>query len=82
MDKKIKLEMNSNKDIVISVNGEKKILINKDDRKISADEIFELLSYSKGDIFSFEVVNEKDYDSPVIGFFHDLLVDITNKINI
>lgn len=82
MDKKIKLEMNRNKDIVISVNGDEKIVINKDNRKINADDIFTLLSYSKGDIYSFEVVNEKGYDSPVIDFFHGLLVDITNKINI
>jgi hypothetical protein len=81
MDKKIKLEMNRNKDIAISVNGEEKIVINKDNRKINADDIFKLLSYSKGDIFSFNVVNEKGYDSSVINFFYELLVDITNKIN-
>ena len=42
MDKIIKLEMNTNKDIEISVNGIKKITIKKDNRKIQANEIFEL----------------------------------------
>lgn len=45
MDKIIKLEMNTNKDIEISVNGIKKIAIKKDNRKIQANEIFELFSY-------------------------------------
>ena len=81
MDKKIKIEMNENKDIVISVNDDEKITIKKDNRKIQANEIFELLSYSNGDNFSFEIVNEKKYDVPVLQFFHELLVEIVNKLN-
>ena len=82
MDKKIKLEMNKNKDIVISVNDDEKITIKKENRKIQANEIFELLSYSNGDNFSFEIVNEKEYDAPVLQFFYELLVEIVNKLNI
>ncbi|WP_270505175.1 hypothetical protein [Eubacterium limosum] len=82
MDKKIKLEMNNNKDIVISVNNDEKITIKKDNRKIQANEIFELLSYSNGDNFSFEIVNEKEYDAPVLQFFYELLNEIVNKLNI
>lgn len=82
MDKKIKLEMNNNKDIVISVNNNEKITIKKDNRKIQANEIFELLSYSNGDNFSFEIVNEKEYDAPVLQFFYELLNEIVNKLNI
>lgn len=81
MDKKIKIEMNENKDIVISVNDDEKITIKKDNRKIQANEIFELLSYSNGDNFSFEIVNEKEYDVPVLQFFYELLVEIVNKLN-
>lgn len=81
MDKKIKIKMNENKDIVISVNDDEKITIKKDNRKIQANEIFELLSYSNGDNFSFEIVNEKKYDVPVLQFFHELLVEIVNKLN-
>ena len=81
MDKKIKIEMNENKDIVISVNDDEKITIKKENRKIQANEIFELLSYSNGDNFSFEIVNEKEYDVPVLQFFYELLVEIVNKLN-
>ena len=81
MDKKIKIEMNENKDIVISVNDDEKITIKKDNRKIQANEIFELLSYSNGDNFLFEIVNEKNYDVSVLQFFHELLAEIVNKLN-
>ena len=74
--------MNNNKDIVISVNNDEKITIKKDNRKIQANEIFELLSYSNGDNFSFEIVNEKEYDAPVLQFFYELLNEIVNKLNI
>lgn len=81
MDKKIKIEMKENKDIVISVNNDEKITIKKDNRKIQANEIFELLSYSKYDNFSFDIVNEKNYDVPVLQFFHELLAEIVSKLN-
>lgn len=73
--------MNENKDIVISVNNDKKITIKKDDRKIQASEIFELLSYSDGDKFFVEKVNEKEYDITVLKFFYELLDKIVNKLN-
>ena len=81
MDKIIKLEMNTNKDIEISVNGIKKIAIKKDTRKIQANEIFELFSYTNGDNFKFEIVNDKDYDVPVLEFFYELLNEIVIKLN-
>lgn len=81
MDKIIKLEMNTNKDIEISVNGIKKITIKKDNRKIQANEIFELFSYTNGDNFKFEIVNDKDYDVPILEFFYELLNEIVIKLN-
>lgn len=81
MDKIIKLEMNTNKDIQISVNGIKKITIKKDNRKIQANEIFELFSYTNGDNFKFEIVNDKNYDVPVLEFFYELLNEIVIKLN-
>ena len=81
MDKIIKLEMNTNKDIEISVNDIKKITIKKDNRKIQANEIFELFSYTNGDNFKFEIVNDKDYDVPVLEFFYELLNEIVIKLN-
>ena len=80
MNKKIKIKMNENRDIVISVNDDEKITIKKDNRKIQANEIFGLLSYSNGDNFSVEAINEKEYDVPVLQFFCELLVDIVEKL--
>lgn len=80
MDKKIKLEMKDNKDIVIKVNDEEKITIKKDNRKIQANDIFKLLNYSIGDTYVIEVLNEKRYDLPVIQFFYELLCEIIKKL--
>lgn len=73
--------MNKNKDIEISINGIEKIMIRKDNRKIQANEIFELFNYSKGDTFKCEMVNDKDYDVPVLKFFYELLNEIVIKLN-
>lgn len=81
MDKIIKLEMNTDKDIEISINGIRKIAIKKDNRKIQANEIFELFSYTNGDNFKFEIVNDKEYDVPVLEFFYELLNEIVIKLN-
>lgn len=80
MDKKIKLEMKDNRDIVISVDDIEKITIIKDARKIKAEEIFQLLDYSDDDGFFVETVNEKNLDAPVLEFFKELLDDIVNKL--
>ena len=57
--KNIKLEMKDNKDIGISVNNNEQIIIKKEARNIKAEEIFNLLDYSKGDIFSVSIENKK-----------------------
>lgn len=80
MDKKIKLEMKDNRDIVISVDDIEKITIIKDSRKILAEDIFQILEYSDGDSFYVEMVNEKNLDAPVLEFFKELLDDIVNKL--
>ena len=72
--KNIKLEMKDNKDIGISVNNNEQIIIKKEARNIKAEEIFNLLDYSKGDIFSVSI------DGPVITFFQELIEEITKKI--
>lgn len=78
--KNIKLEMKDNKDIGISVNNNEQIIIKKEVRNIKAEEIFNLLDYSKGDIFSVSIENKKNYDGPVITFFQELIEEITKKI--
>ena len=79
--KNIKLEMKDNKDIGISVNNNEQIIIKKEARNIKAEEIFNLLDYSKGDIFSVSIENKKNYDGPVITFFQELIEEITKKNN-
>ena len=78
--KNIKLEMKDNKNIGISVNNNEQIIIKKEARNIKAAEIFNLLDYSKGDIFSVSIENKKNYDGPVITFFQELIEEITKKI--
>lgn len=80
MDKKIILKMHENKDIEVTVNGETMLMIEKNDRKIKACDIFNLLNHSTGDCYSIEVANKNNIDAPVINFFSDLLNDITARL--
>lgn len=80
MDKKIKLIMDENKDIIIKINDIEKIKIKFNSRNIKADDIFNLLNYNKGDIYTYEILNENNYDAPVIEFFKNLLSEITSKL--
>lgn len=80
MDKKIKLIMDENKDIIININDIEKIKIEFNSRSIKADDIFNLLNYNKGDTYTYEILNENNYDAPVIEFFKNLLYEITSKL--
>ncbi len=80
MDKVIVLEMCENKDISIKLNDIEKIKINKDNRKISAEDIFNLLDYSIGDQYRIKIRNESNIDPKVIEFFKDLLSEILDKL--
>lgn len=80
MDKVIVLEMCDNKDISIKLNDIEKIKINKDNRKISAEDIFNLLDYSIGDQYRIKIRNESNIDPKVIEFFKDLLSGILDKL--
>lgn len=82
MEKKIKLRMESNKDIVVLVDGEKKLTIESNNRNINANAIYGLLDYSKNDTYSVESLNDLNVDMPVLNFFTDLIKDITNKLNV
>lgn len=82
MDKKIKIKMNENKDILISINDEDKITIKKENRKITANEIYDLLSYSNGDNFSVEIVKKEENETTVLSFFYEILNDIIKELNV
>lgn len=72
--------MEENKDILIRVNNVLKLTIKEGNRKIQANDIYELLNYSNGDSISIEKVNEKEQDVSVLQFFCELLNDIVNKL--
>lgn len=80
MVKKIVLEMNENKDIVIYKDNVEKINIKKDERKINANKIFELFDHNIGDKYEIEINNPNNYDIEVVSFFYDMLVEIQEKI--
>lgn len=80
MNKIVKIEMEENKDILIRVNNVLKLTIKEGNRKIQANDIYELLNYSNGDSISIEKVNEKEQDVSVLQFFCELLNDIVNKL--
>lgn len=81
MEKKIVLKMQLNKDINISINEGKSIVIPKNNRIIKADDLFDLLDFSRGDKYNVEVENEENLDGPVLLFFEKLITDITKKLN-
>lgn len=81
MEKKIVLTMQSSKNIDIVLNGQDEITIGKDNRSIKADDIYNLLSYERGDIYFVESINESNVDVPVLQFFTELLRDIIDRLN-
>lgn len=81
MGKKIVLKMMPSKDIVISIEGGNTITILKDNRSIKADDVYRLISFSRGDKYAVESQNEKNVDAPVLKFFEELISDIVSKLN-
>ena len=81
MEKKIVLTMLPSKDIVIEANGDESMRISKDNRTVKADDIYNLLNYSRDDTYVIESQNPEEKDAPVLGFFTDLIKDITNQLH-
>lgn len=81
MEKKIILTMHTSKNIDIVLDNDHHIFIEKDNRSVKADDIYNLLSYEIGDTFIVESVNEQNLDEPVLKFFTELIRDITDYLN-
>ncbi len=81
MEKTITLSMYPSKDIGIGLNGCEVLVISHDNRTITADSIFELLAYTRGDKYTVECINEKGVDIPVLSFFFNLMKDIVDRLN-
>jgi hypothetical protein len=73
--------MQPSKDIEVVLNDYDRFTIGKDQRSVKADDIYNLLAYSRGDTYTVESVNEKNVDVPVLQFFTELFGDITNRLN-
>jgi len=81
MEKTIKLIMEEDKDIKILVGGDLKYTIEEQDRKITAQEIYDLIEYEIGDKYNVETENKKQLDAPVLNYFKELIKDICERIN-
>lgn len=81
MEKKIVLKMKTDGTIVIVINDEEKIEIAAAKRELKADELYSALSYSRGDSYTVEMVNDEGKDINVMDYFEKLLIDITTKLN-
>ena len=81
MDKKIILEMQPSKDIVVSIDGGNSFTISKNNRSIKADDVYRLINFSRGDKYEVESLNEKNADAQVLKFFEELIIDIVKKLN-
>ena len=81
MEKKITLAMQASKDIDVAMNDTLVFSIPHDNRSITAEALFMLFSYSRGDKYTIESINEKNLDAPVLAFFSDLIKDIADRLN-
>ncbi len=81
MEKKIILRMQPSKDIIVSIDKRRTLTIPLNDRTVKADEIYKLLNFSRGDVFTVESENENNLDVPVLKFFEKLIRDIVKNLN-
>lgn len=81
MEKKILLKMLPSKDITLSIEGGETLIISKQNRQVKANDVYELLDFSRGDKYTVESENEAGVDEPVLLFFKKLMEDIVKKLN-
>lgn len=79
MEKTINILFTKEKDIVISMENGQSIIIHKDNRTISADDLYNLIDFSRGDKYIINKLSETGDAS--YKFFVELVEDIISKIN-
>ena len=67
--------------VEFDVRMDAEITISKDNRTIKAEEIYNLLDFSRGDTYTVHSQNESELDAPVLEFFETLISDISKKLN-
>ena len=80
MEKIIEIKMLENKNIEIIKDGKICICISNENKKINAEELFELFKDMLGQEVDIKVTNEYNKDEKVIGFFKELLEEIRDNI--
>ena len=80
MEKIIEIKMLENKNIEIIKDGKVFICISNENRKINAEELFELFKDTLGQEVDIKVTNEYNKDEKVIEFFKELLEEIKDNI--
>lgn len=80
MEKKIEVKMEK-KDIHILINNEEKYRIMRSDRKISAQTLFNIIDYHRGDQYTVIRCNPEEQDPNVLDFFAEMIEEITSKLN-
>lgn len=83
MNKEIVIEMIESKDIIISMRGsEQNIVIEKNDRKINAKNIYDFLDFSIDDTYKYDVIPcDSPKDTKVLEKLRDLLKSITDQFS-
>lgn len=81
MSKKILLKMEENKNILIKLDDSEKKIIPIQERKITGEQVFEILDYKIGDKFEVYIENEHNVDVDVLNMVHKMFVSICTGIN-
>lgn len=81
MEKNIKLVLTKNKDIEIYVNSINKFKIPSDKKEITAEEIYNIFDYTRGDTYTVTSRNIAGVDEPVLEFFKSLFEEIKEGID-
>ena len=81
MEKTINLIMKNDKSLYIYVNDEEKCVIPNTNRSITAEKIYDIINFTKGDHYAVTDKCDDRNDKQVVEFFANLFRDITGKIN-
>ena len=83
MNKAVNIEMNEAREILITISdSEKKIVIVENNRKINAMDIYDLLDFSIGDTYDYNVIScSSPKDTKVLEKLKELLKKITDQFS-
>lgn len=80
MVKTIEFELLENQDICIKVNSEEKLTIKNDNRSLNGKSIYDILDYSRGDTYIFNINTPEGKNLDAINVLKELFEEIVNGI--